>query len=739
MCESSEPNNLKMSSFESVFIPLENAASLHHSRKSRFKMGEIFQCEKSLELVCIHCSTEFTDFLAFCDHAQLHLMDICSQVSMSAKSRAEVECVANSDETTVDEVASRAGALNVTCKTESKSSDSEGDMADAIEFDSESSNDSAENGEITQCPLCAQSFSTVSCLQTHLQDDHKRMYAAGTFKFVDGQPGGGEAKKLKEVGTPLLPCTKEEYSSVQKKLRSEGFELDNSTQAFEFFKYIYDFDEMNADSIDLYQCPKCSHTCKQMAKMRTHIFKHLQKNIFVCIECKRCFKSVGAIRQHVKKLHSSKKTDIAPKKHTSIQKTMRTLRNRKKDYGTSRADWTSSSESSSSSDEDSEYEPKRVASSDECTDDEKAEIERVPDDDVWSDNGPEEVEQNEVILTSDDFQQHSKAQAKFKQKYIEISDTPAAIEYAKYALMSDFKYSASSFQCPKCPHSCSKYMEMRRHIFTHLREKIFTCMFCRRKSNWVVRIESHVSDHMRNNTKKLSERLSEMNTDIPNDSPNRKIDKQLAIVRRKLNRHCIQLDNSTEGIKYAKYYLMYDIKTKDGHFECPQCYALFLSRNSFRKHLFRHIKADIFFCMICQEKYSAYELIRRHMKLKHSKHINAVNASAGAEAPVSIKAAYTEEDEVTDIAAKSVVRRVLCTICGASVKANGLKRHVNIHERKADFKCDLCDKAFLRKCKLLEHRRSHPEPMPHHCEICNKGYILKRGLVRHLTTHGKES
>lgn len=162
-----------------------------------------------------------------------------------------------------------------------------------------------------------------------------------------------------------------------------------------------------------------------------------------------------------------------------------------------------------------------------------------------------------------------------------------------------------------------------------------------------------------------------MNTDIPSDhdnSPNRKIDKQLAIVRRKLNPHCIQLDNSTEGIKYAKYYLLYDIKTKDGHFECPQCYALILPRNSFRKHLFRYIKAEIFFGMICHEKYFAYDLIRRHMKLKHLKHINKVNASADTEASDPNKAACSDKDEVTDIALNNVARRVLCTICGASVK-----------------------------------------------------------------------
>lgn len=260
-------------------------------------------------------------------------------------------------------------------------------------------------------------------------------------------------------------------------------------------------------------------------------------------------------------------------------------------------------------------------------------------------------------------------------------------------------------------------------------------MFCKRKSNQLMRMEYHVSEHVKNNCRKTFEQLTTVkNEHNMNDSSNEKIDKQLAIIRRRMNSHCIQLENSPEGIKYAKYYLLHDIKITDGHYECPQCHNVTLSRGSMRKHLFRHVKGDIFSCMICHERYSAYELIRRHMKQKHLKHINA---NAGAEFSDPNDDEDIQESMDTDIVAIKDKQRVLCTICGASVKTNGLKKHINIHERKAEFKCDLCDKTFLRKCTLLEHRRIHPEPMPYHCGICNKGYSLKKGLVRHLASHDK--
>lgn len=724
-----------MSNFESVFIPFESGPSLQQARKPRLKMGEIFHCGKSYALICIHCSTELTSFSAFAVHAQSHLMDMCVQVSMGSKSKNEAEHEANIEanlvELAADEDVSRSDTVDMTLKRERDESDDENYSMDyMVEFDDANSDDSA-----------------------------------GTIKLKFNETTKSHAKR-----SPSSHNTKEEYLSVQKKLRGEGIELDNSPVAYEFFKYIYDFEELNADTIDLYQCPKCQHTCRRMANMRTHIFKHLHESIFVCIECKRSFHRVGAVRQHVKKIHLKRKhpkkrtrksanigsrggIKKAPSVHSNgsesesdTKTNVRKLRVRKKSNGISEDDVESSSESSSSSDDGSVYKPRKRIKSDNFTDDDNADVRpgQDPEEAELSDTLIEDYKEEQVMLTSDDFQQHTKAVAKFKQKYIEISDAPVAVEYAKYALMSDFKPSASSFQCPKCPHTCTKFIEMRRHIFTHLKEKIFTCMFCRRTSNRLLRMEWHVSDHKKNNTKKLFERLCEKNSDMSNDpdaaqSSNGKIDEQLEIVRKKLNIHGIQLADSPEGIRYAKYYLMYDMKVIDGHFQCPQCYAFIISRNSIRKHLFRHIKDEIFSCMICHEKFAAYEDIRRHMKLKHLKHINKAYANGGVESPDFDKDQFTDDEADMDVAAIKDRQRVLCTICGTSVKANGLKKHVNIHERKADFKCDLCDRSFLRKCKLLEHRRIHPEPMPFHCAICNKGYLLKKGLVRHLTTHGKET
>lgn len=175
-----------------------------------------------------------------------------------------------------------------------------------------------------------------------------------------------------------------------------------------------------------------------------------------------------------------------------------------------------------------------------------------------------DVNQKEVMLTSDDFQQHTKAQAKLKQKFIEISDTPAAIEFAKYALMSDFRSSDETFQCPKCLHSCTRFYDMRSHIFTHLKEKIFTCMFCKKKSNRLLRMEWHVSDHVKNNSRKTFERLVEMVSEKSNDqhvsradAMDGKINEQLAIVRKRLNLHCIQLADSSEGIVLNMLIIIY--------------------------------------------------------------------------------------------------------------------------------------------------------------------------------------
>lgn len=85
-----------------------------------------------------------------------------------------------------------------------------------------------------------------------------------------------------------------------------------------------------------------------------------------------------------------------------------------------------------------------------------------------------------------------------------------------------------------------------------------------------------------------------------------------------------------------------------------------------------------------------------------------------------------------------------CDLCDKSfVRNQSLKKHMLIHsgvklERPKKFKCDLCDKSFSDSSKLTIHKVSHTGEKPFKCELCNKGFVSNSGLKLHKFTHSDD-
>jgi uncharacterized Zn-finger protein len=79
-----------------------------------------------------------------------------------------------------------------------------------------------------------------------------------------------------------------------------------------------------------------------------------------------------------------------------------------------------------------------------------------------------------------------------------------------------------------------------------------------------------------------------------------------------------------------------------------------------------------------------------------------------------------------------------CDECTKAFKFQAsLRMHKRIHQGIRPYKCDLCDKTFRQSGHLNIHRRGHTGEKPHICEYCSKGFTTSHDLKRHHNVHTK--
>lgn len=160
-----------MNHFESIIIPIENDSLLQSSRDARLKMGEIIHCGKVYAFICIHCSTEFENSHAFCDHAEMHLMDAFrNRISVFPGAKRQME-----------EFRVKLDVHDSNVDEDPNEAESEFGELGEMNIEHRDANRANEltSSEESPCPPSA-----YSDLQAHLQVVHERMYS-GQDNYVD--------------------------------------------------------------------------------------------------------------------------------------------------------------------------------------------------------------------------------------------------------------------------------------------------------------------------------------------------------------------------------------------------------------------------------------------------------------------------------------------------------------------------------------------------------------------------
>ncbi|XP_069670037.1 zinc finger protein 239-like [Periplaneta americana] len=77
-----------------------------------------------------------------------------------------------------------------------------------------------------------------------------------------------------------------------------------------------------------------------------------------------------------------------------------------------------------------------------------------------------------------------------------------------------------------------------------------------------------------------------------------------------------------------------------------------------------------------------------------------------------------------------------CDVCGKCLSQSGyLKAHARLHTGELPFQCHICGKSFRESGYLKRHERIHTGERPFKCNVCRKSFTECGGLIRHSRTH----
>lgn len=279
-----------------------------------------------------------------------------------------------------------------------------------------------------------------------------------------------------------------------------------------------------------------------------------------------------------------------------------------------------------------------------------------------------------------------------------IKDTPEVRMMASFSLHS-YKYEKKgrNYCCPVCASHFPNPASVRRHVFTHIKDRVFLCGFCPQK----FRAIRYLRDH-----------LKQKHDDVSQSS-----------------------------------------------FECFMCHKEFNQFRTLKDHVQSHQFGNLH-CMLCNKKFKEYRFYQLHMMNIHPNGIDLKSENQANIEPIYYHYQYSERPVITsfecylcrkDFRERRLLRSHmklhvqqprLCLVCGIFCSsATSLSRHMKLHnsdETKSHL-CNICGKGFKIRQYLLRHNRKEhnqwADNTPPICQICGAYFDKKSLLHEHMKTH----
>ncbi|CAC5403078.1 KRAB [Mytilus coruscus] len=220
---------------------------------------------------------------------------------------------------------------------------------------------------------------------------------------------------------------------------------------------------------------------------------------------------------------------------------------------------------------------------------------------------------------------------------------------------------------------------------------------------------------------------------------------------------CDQCDKSFIRVGNFRTHMHWHENGED-HFECNLCNRKFLNQENLLTHERVHSGNTPYQCGFCSKSYSTIKNLRIHQNRMHknSKKHACDHCSQTFVSMVKLNQHrmihFDEPADSDELLVDIKSEQYICNICNKKFQHKGwLENHKKLHE-PALLLCNICDRFFKNISDLKQHEvedhvthRNIPElsegkhnEQSYKCDICNKEFIRKPLLDAHLLQHKRQ-
>ena len=275
----------------------------------------------------------------------------------------------------------------------------------------------------------------------------------------------------------------------------------------------------------------------------------------------------------------------------------------------------------------------------------------------------------------------------------------------RYHMKVTHKGLKNSFPCNKCDKSFSDRFPLKRHFeITHTQPGSHICEICTQEFKFNVLLRQHISNkHSKNNA------LTSKETSI-----------------------CEYCNKSVFNIRLKVHIKAHvDIENKSYKCSFDGCKIVCTTDANLKKHEKIHQgkeRPKSFSCDKCEKGYRTHHALYAHKKVKHSGEDRKYECETCGKK-------YTQSGILYIHKKTHIIGHFPCPLCGKVFTTDvRLYKHKVIHSKKEKEPCHICQKMVSAYC-MSEHLKLHEEGQKYKCEECDKEFILKKQLNQHKKGH----